>query len=133
MNCYDLINVRYKKRFVFLLLIILFIGTLSYISNLVLCDAYNTNGYVLNGELIIHVPVKNPDTLSNLEYIKILDKKYEASIINISEVLFDQSSLVNYQEITFDSNFDFKDNQVVLVTIYYNKEKVSEKIRKILF
>lgn len=133
MNCHDLINVRYKKRFVFLLLIILFIGTLSYISNLVLCDAYNTNGYVLNGELIIHVPVKNPDTLSNLEYIKILDKKYEASIINISEVLFDQSSLVNYQEITFDGNFDFKDNQVVLVTIYYNKEKVSEKMRKILF
>lgn len=133
MSFRDLINISYKSRVKFCLVLGIILGVLLYVSGKVTCDVYNTYGYILDNELIINIPTNYPDTINNMEYIKVDNKKYEGKVINISEVKLDSESLINYQEVKFATNIDAVDNQVFKVSIFYNKEKVIKKIKKIIF
>ena len=68
-----------------------------------------------------------------MEYIKVDNKKYLGKVINISEVQLDNVSLINYQEVKLETSVDAVDNQIFKVSIFYNKEKVIKKIKKIIF
>lgn len=133
MSFRDLINIPYKSRVKFCLVLGIILGVLLYVSSKVTCDVYNTYGYILDNELIINIPTNYPDTINNMEYIKVDNKKYLGKVINISEVKLDAESLINYQEVKFATNIDIVDNQVFKVSIFYNKEKVIKKIKKIIF
>lgn len=133
MSFRDIINIPYKGRVKFCLVLGIILGVLLYVSSKETCDVYNTYGYILDNELIINIPTNYPDTINNMEYIKVDNKKYLGKVINISEVKLDAASLINYQEVKFATNIDVVDNQVFKVSVFYNKEKVIKKIKKIIF
>lgn len=132
MHYHNLLNMPFKKP-IFILGIISISCIISFWTfNQKIYDVYNTLGYINNDYLIVNIPVSSPDTISQMEYIKIDNQKYDLKIASISEIMLDQNSLVNYQELRFKVD-KFYENQVMNVTIYYNKEKVLEKLKKIIF
>lgn len=132
MSYRDLINIRYKlfgKILIFILLVIL---TMIIIFPKKITDVYNTYGYIYNHKLIVNIPIDNPDTISKLKYIRVNDIKYDKNaIINISDVLIDQLTLTNYQEITLSLSKEYQENQILNVSFYFNEEKVLKKLRKL--
>ena len=118
MSFQDLINIPYKSRIKFCLVLGIIIGVLLYVSCKVTCDVYNTYGYILDNELIINIPTNYPDTINNMEYIKVDNKKYLGKVINISEVQLDNVSLINYQEVKLETSVDDVDNQIFKVSIF---------------
>lgn len=131
MSYHDLLNIRYKLFFKILLIVIIMLLFFIKISFKEVYDVYNCYGYIINKNLMVNIPIDNPDTINKLEYIKVNDVKYDKNIINISPILLDQASLTNYQEITMDIAKNYAENQVLKVTFYYNKEKVLKKIQKL--
>lgn len=131
MTYLDLLNIRYKVKGKVFLSMIIFLGLLIYIINIKISDVYNTFGYVEENMLNINVPLTYSDTLNKMEFIKINDEKTDLEILNISEILVDKENLINYQVISLDGS-RYKENQLMKVTIYYNKEKVWQKLKKII-
>ncbi len=131
MTYLDLLNIRYKVQGKIMLLMIFFLGLFLYVMNIKISDVYNTFGYIEESMLNINVPLDYSDTLNKMEFIKIDDKRSDLEILNISEILIDKENLISYQIISFDGS-KYKENQLVKVTIYYNKEKVWQKLKKII-
>ena len=130
MNYDELLNIKYKVYNGFLVLIILGIILTVYLFNNEVYDVYNTFGYINNDNLILNIPIEYSDTVVNGEYLMINDKKYNYEILNISEIL--QSNNINYQEVTLKFENQFLENMVLNTNIYHTKEKVFNKIKKII-
>ena len=63
--------------------------------------------------------------------MEINNNEYSYKIDNISNLLNDNYQ--NYQVYTLKTNINLKENEVVQITFYYNKEKIIKKILKIIF
>ena len=50
----------------------------------------------------------------------------------MSDILIDTDTLVNYQEVIVASSKNYPENLIINISIYYNKEKVLDKIKKLL-
>jgi len=59
-------------------------------------------------------------------------KKYYYEIFSLSEILYDYQTFQNYQEISLKIDGKFKENEIVNLTIYYDQEKLGEKIWKLV-
>ncbi len=97
-------------------------------------DVYNTKGYITNNNLILNIPYNYSDTIANGKYLKINNIKYNLKIITVNSPSVDINSNLIYQEIMvkLDENLIYNDNTVLNVSIYYNKEKLLDKIKKLL-
>ena len=97
-------------------------------------DVYNTKGYITNNNLILNIPYNYSDTIANGKYLKINNIKYNLKIITVNSPSVDINSNLVYQEIMvkLDENLIYNDNTVLNVSIYYNKEKLLDKIKKLL-
>ena len=97
-------------------------------------DVYNTKGYITNNNLILNIPYNYSDTIANGKYLKINNIKYNLKIITVNSPSVDINSNLIYQEIMvkLDENLIYNDNTVLSVSIYYNKEKLLDKIKKLL-
>ena len=97
-------------------------------------DVYNTKGYITNNNLILNIPYNYSDTIANGKYLKINNIKYNLKIITVNSPSVDINSNLIYQEIMIklDENLIYNDNTVLNVSIYYNKEKLLDKIKKLL-
>lgn len=95
---------------------------------------YNTKGYITNNNLILNIPYNYSDTIANGKYLKINNIKYNLKIITVNSPSVDINSNLIYQEIVvkLDENLIYNDNTVLNVSIYYNKEKLLDKIKKLL-
>ena len=70
------------------------------------------------------------------KYVKISEEnvkneEYSFKINSISNLL--SENYQNYQIYTLKTNINLKENEVVKITFYYNKEKIIKKIFKIIF
>lgn len=133
MNCLDLLNMKYKSFRFWIVFFLIFILILIFLQNYEVSDIYNTYGYYDKGGIKINLPIINSDIINRIEGIKIDNQDYEYQNINISEILLDPNTLMNYQEVTILVNHEFINNQVLKITIYHNKEKIRTKIKKLLF
>ena len=97
-------------------------------------DVYNTKGYITNNNLILNIPYNYSDTIANGKYLKINNIKYNLKIITVNSPSVGINSNLIYQEIMvkLDENLIYNDNTVLNVSIYYNKEKLLDKIKKLL-
>ena len=68
---------------------------------------------------------QNPD-------FKIDDEKSDLEVLYVSDILIDTDTLVNYQEVIVASSKNYPENLIINISIYYNKEKVLDKIKKLL-
>lgn len=132
MNYERLLQIPYKTFKVFITIILIVIVMVLFLGNLKVCDVYNTNAYFKNNKLILNIPVTYSDTILNGEYLKIADNKYDIKITYISDILIDSRSMINYQEVILDIPDNCPENLVVNTSIYYNKEKVFIKLKKLL-
>ena len=129
----DLLNKKYSIKLFLVIMIFILIILSIYIAKQKIMDVYKTEGYVLNSQIIINIPIEYSDTLNNLEYIKVNNYKYYLNELNISEILFDEKNLIYYQQITIESKDTLNDNMLISVVFYGNEETVLQKIKKLLF
>ena len=133
MNYLDLINIKYSFKISLFILSIAFIIILGYVFNLNIYESYNTYGYVQDELINIKISIENPDVLTSLKYIKIGSKNYNAEVKEIGEVMLDKENIVNYQMAKLKIDERLNNNEVFKIGIFYNEEKVYEKLKKILF
>lgn len=131
MNYHDLLNIRYRSLNKIIVLLIISVGVFSYIASREIHDVYHTYGYINNKNLVLNVPITNPDTLNKLEYLSIDNKKCSGKEVSVSEIFLDEKNLINYQTVTIKLDKKYPENRVLKVSIYYNKEKVLKKLKKL--
>lgn len=132
MKYLDLLNVKYKMPYSLLGIFLIFLVVIFSIANLLVCDVYNTYGSVYQNNIVVDIPIEYSDTIDNMEYLLIGDKKQIPEVLSVSEILLDSNSLINYQEFVLSNNADLIENMAYKITIYYNKEKVWEKLKKLI-
>lgn len=133
MTYLDLLNIKYKKRGFLLFLTILLIVLVIYILNIKIYDTYNALGYFQNKKLITKVNVLDPDTINDIKYVVINNKKYKAKVSEVGKVELDEDSMITYQSVVIECRVNLYENQVVKIVILSNKEKVYKKLKKMLF
>ena len=82
--------------------------------------------------MVLNIPINYSDTILKGEYFKIDDEKVDLEVLYVSDILINTDTLVNYQEIIVASKNDYPENLIINISIYYNKEKVLDKIKKLL-
>lgn len=132
MNYLDLINIKYSFKKGLYLFIALFIGLIYYIFNLNMYESYSTYGYIEDNYLVTKI-IDNPDIINSIKYIKIGTINYEASIEEISQSLIDEENFVNYQLVKLKLSERLNNNEAFKFVIFYNEEKVYNKLKKIVF
>ncbi len=95
-------------------------------------DVYTIVGVSTGDAILLNVPLEYSDTLNHGEYLKIGDNTYSFLILSIGELEFDWDQQVNYQTYSIKVDAKFLENEVIKMTVYYDKEKIIEKIKKIL-
>lgn len=133
MSYLDLLNIKYKFKEFLILTIIIFIGICIYILNLEIYDTNITYGYKEKGFIVAKISIDNPDIINSIAYIKVGDKKYKVLVNSVGEISLDKENLINYQDVYLKVDNELRENQVFKLTIMYNKEKVYEKLKKLLF
>ena len=130
MNYESLLNIPYKTYTLFIGIILVSVITFIIILNTLVYDVYNTYAVFKDGNLILNVPITYSDTILNAEYYKLDKEQYDFKVLYVSEVLLDTTLMSNYQEVVISTDKMLVDNVIVNVSIYYNKEKVLEKIQE---
>lgn len=132
MNYEELLNVPYKTGKIFIIITIFIIVGILVILNVEIYDVYNTYAYNREGNMVLNIPINYSDTILNGKYFKIDDEKVDLEVLYVSDILINTDTLVNYQEIIVASKNDYPENLIINISIYYNKEKVLDKIKKLL-
>ena len=71
--------------------------------------------------------------LTSLKYVKIGNKNYKAEVKEISDIYLDKENIINYQIVKLKIDERLNDNEVFKIGIFYNEEKVYNKLKTILF
>ena len=132
MNYEKLLNIPYKSFRVFLIIMAISIIVFISVLNIKVYDVYNTYAIYQNSHLILNIPINYSDTITNAEYFKIDDEKYEFEVLSVSEILVDTNAMINYQEVIVSYDKVMPENTIVSVSIYYDREKVLEKIKNLI-
>lgn len=132
MNYEELLNVPYKTGKIFIIITIFIIVGILVILNVEIYDVYNTYAYYREGNMVLNIPINYSDTILNGKYFKIDDEKVDLEVLYVSDILINTDTLVNYQEIIVASKNDYPENLIINISIYYNKEKVLDKIKNLL-
>lgn len=132
MNYEKLLNIPYKSFRVFLIIMAISIIVFISVLNIKVYDVYNTYAIYQNSHLILNIPINYSDTITNAEYFKIDDEKYEFEVLSVSEILVDTNAMINYQEVIVSYDKVMPENTIVNVSIYYDQEKVLEKIKNLI-
>ena len=89
-------------------------------------DVYTIVGVSTGDAILLNVPLEYSDTLNHGEYLKIGDNTYSFLILSIGELEFDWDQQVNYQTYSIKVDAKFLKNEVIKMTVYYDKEKIIE-------
>lgn len=133
MSYLDLLNIKYKKGMILIISIFTVLSMLGLYLNRDICEVYKTYAYLSDGYLVVNVSINEPLVISELEYIKIDKKNYNVKVSQVSEVMLDERSMLNYETIYLESDYKYKEKQVFELSLFYNKEKGYQKLKKILF
>ena len=126
-----LLNIKYKNFM--LIIIVLAISITIFILSCLLFtyDRYTIYGIWNDNSIIIDVPINNSDAVVKGMFIKIDDKDYSYNIKSISKL--QEYNNLNYQTYQINIPKSFKDNQVLNITFYYNRQRIIKKIIKNIF
>ena len=131
-RCYkSLYQIPYHKHFVLAFIIIIILISLVISCQIKAYSSFKTYGIYIDNHLYIDIPINNSDAVQKGEYLKIDDEKYAIEIEEISDLQVEGS--INYQTYSLKSFKEFKNNEVVEITFYYNKQRIIKKIIKLIF
>lgn len=125
MNYHNILFMNYKIHIIYLFTIIIFLISIYWILSLEIYDSYDTFGYSNNNQITINVKIPYPETILHYDYIRIADNYYDESNVVLGEL-----NSLEYQKVYIDVSAKFIDNTYLPVTMYYNKERIIDKIKK---
>lgn len=125
-----LLRIEYKTSILSLVISGLFFIILCLSFFLQTYTSYYVRG-IYQDYLIIEVPIENSDAVNKGEYLVIDDKIYSYKIAKTSELK--NSNYINYQEYYINIDQIFRENEIVEITFYYNKQRMIQKIIDIIF
>lgn len=127
----DLINIGYKKHITIILFFIVIVGCI--ISSFYFSVYYSSELTALSQSdtLAITYAVDSFDFSVSDAYVEINDKDYDFEIDRYSEVYLYGENY--YQTIYITVPTDFKENEIVDITLFYKKEKIIKKIINLMF
>lgn len=132
MDYNTLLNIKIKRNY-FLFIFLIGVFFLSFkILQIEIYESYNSKAFYQDGFIYLSVPIDYSDTITSGEYLKINKEKYEYKLLNIGDIEIDEVNLINYQVITIEVDKEFKNKEVLDITIYYKKEKIFNKIKEII-
>ena len=130
MNYYKLRNIKYQNNAI----IIIFTGIICILLFLLMVlkcyDSFVTYASFNGISFIVPIKLENSDIISDADILKIDDKTYNFSILNISEIF--NENYINYQNYEITVPAKFKNNEVKKITFYYKKERMIKKILKLI-
>ena len=85
-------------------------------------------GIYNDGYISINIDITNSDTIKKSNYIKINNNKYSYSISDISSLMADEINNINYQNYKIYINESFKENEIVKIDFFYNKQRIIKKL-----
>ena len=131
MNNYNsILSIKYKTSILSIIISSILIISLILSFFLQTYTSYNVNG-IYRDCLIVSVPIENSDAVQKGEYLTIDGINYSYKIIKISELMV--SDYINYQEYYIRIDKNFRQNEVINITFYYNKQRIIKKIIEIIF
>lgn len=132
-NSYNgLLNIDYKNNRLIITMIIIMILSLGLSYFIKSYDTYTTYATYSNNQLLINMPIENSDSVNKGLFIILNNQKYDYKINKASNLL--ELNNVNYQQYYLNiENMYLKENQVIKITLYYNKERITKKIIKKIF
>ncbi len=132
-NYYNLMHLNPRNYLLTLLIVVL--ETLIF-SHVLFKEVYSRKNYYAvfkDGYLYLNIDIDNTDAVNHGKYLNISGKKYEYKINNIGDLQVDEIKVVNYQTYELVINDSFKQNELQEITIYYNKERIINKLLKVFF
>ena len=113
---------------IFILLILLIL--LIYMCKKEIYDSYQTKGLVSCTDTCT-ITTSIPSNLE-YEYIQINNKYLNYEILGL-ELIVDEENLITYNRLTLSTDLSLSNNEIVDLTIYYNKQRIITKIKDKMF
>lgn len=125
---YALLNLRVKYGSVVLLTILLFLLILFSSIYYQTYDSYKSTGTFKDNKISITIPSSDTAKITSSNFLKIRNKKYQFSILSVSEseYLFELNE--TYQTIEIQIDKYFYDNEILSITFYRNRQRIIEKL-----
>lgn len=131
-NYYSLLNIKYRNSTFIVVIFLIIIILILLLTVLETYDTWKTLGVNKDGKITTSIPIENSDAVTGGEYIVIDNQNYQYKVLEISEFLVD--NYINYQNYVIKvDDVLFKENEVIEMTFYYNKQKIIQKIIDIIF
>lgn len=127
-----LLSIPYKRCFLKIIIFILLIIMLGCVINLSIYNVYETNAFVDGDVIVFKIRPGSNEIIDKKEYILIDNVKYYLDIVDISPVAISKEEQEAYQLVSLKNN-DFRNNSILKINIYYNKEKIYKIIKKFIF
>lgn len=127
-----LLSIPYKRGFLKIIIFMLLIIMLGCVINLSIYNVYETNAFVDGDVIVFKIRPGSNEIIDKKEYILIDNVKYYLDIVDISPVAISKEEQEAYQLVSLKNN-DFRNNSILKINIYYNKEKIYKIIKKFMF
>lgn len=124
----SLLNQKPKMKIILPLVILFLIGGLNLSWIIDVYSTYNVKAISEGKYLLLSIPINNSDILKSGDYLKINNKNYYYNVISISPLQNDGE--VNYQNYEIEIDDTFQLNEIKDITIFYQKERIITKIKK---
>ncbi len=127
-----LLSIPYKRGFLKVIIFMLLIIMLGCVINLSIYNVYETNAFVDGDVIVFKIRPGSNEIIDKKEYILIDNVKYYLDVVDISPVAISKEEQEAYQLVSLKNN-DFRNNSILKINIYYNKEKIYKIIKKFIF
>lgn len=127
----ELLHIKYKEHLILKIIIFLFLVIIILSLLLKVYDTYTIYGVYCDNKLLVDVETTNSDFVTGGTFIKINNNNYEYKVDSISSLKV--ANNVNYNEYEILIPKTFKENEVIKITFYKNKEILIKKIVKTIF
>lgn len=127
-----LLSIPYKRYFLKIIVFTLLIIMLGCVINLSIYNVYETNAFVDGDVIVFKIRPGSNEIIDKKEYILIDNVKYYLDVVDISPVAISKEEQEAYQLVSLKNN-DFRNNSILKINVYYNKEKIYKIIKKFIF
>lgn len=129
-NYQDILDMKVKSYKAYIIYIMIIVISVCLSFKYSITDVYKT--LVVSRTDYLYVNVSYIDSFIFIENktLYINDKSYDYEVISISDPYQNGSDI--YQEIALETKHKFFDNEINEISIYYNEDKIINKIKEII-
>ena len=123
----DLINLTPQNK-LYSVVVIITVIFMYYLFTVDIYTIFITKGYYKDNMLYMSIEYNDIPKVNDAVVMSINNDKVKFTINNISEIKLDEYNLINYQDFIIDLDKQYKNNELLDIKMYYNKERVYEKL-----